>query len=222
MNFYEMLTIMEQDLSSASVERFPQDFEQVLNFIAGGPWNFITNEWSPFVSVDKDKSTNVWFFFMRAEYRGMSESGRHYKLSVKLNNVPAEPIKGDALNRMKRWKQEFVSYNPMGSPSVYFQLEEIKELGADTNSGRELIASSEQEENPTSGQEEIHGMLAKLKKIQDDLNKDFPKPKWTPERTVYRRDSENPIKNARLVDLAKQIRDEIAEHEKKNTSFSLY
>lgn len=218
--FYEMLMLMEQD-SQASVERFPQDFEQVLNLMAGGPWNFTANQYSPFYGMDIDKSSGLAVFYIRAEYRGMSESGRHYKVAVRLVNSPNPPINRDGAVRFDAWKQEFVSYDPKGSggqvgglPSVYFELEEIRELGPDTD-GRES-APSEEEENPSPEQQSIRTMISQLKKIKDDLNKD--RPKWTPERMVYMRNDAS-AKNIRPVDLAKQVRDEIVKHEKKRSSF---
>lgn len=226
-SFYEMLALMERETSGfSSVERFSQDFEQVLNLIAGGPWNFMPGKFSPFESMDKDNSTEVWVFYIRTEYRGMSESGRHYKVGVRLNSVPSEPINRNGLALMKRWKQEFISYDPKGSayderarlPSVYFEVEEIYELGSDTN-GRERIAPTELE-NPTPQQDAMQSMMVKLQKLQDDMEKDRPSPKWTPERRVYLRKSQDASpKNIRPVDLAKQVRDEIATYEKRHPSF---
>ena len=202
----------------ASVERFPQDFEQVLNFVAGGSWSFITGEFSPFVGIEKNKSTGVWAFLLQAEYRGMSESGRHYTITVKLKNDPDDPINGNGFERIKKWKQEFILYDPKGSSSVYFELQEIKELGPDTD-GREREQYSSSDEESTPEQEKITNLLNKLKKIQDDIYKDHPKKKWTPERMVYFNIS-NPVKHARPVDLAKQIKNEIAKHEKLSPSFN--
>ena len=66
----------------------------------------------------------------------------------------------------------------------------------------------------------MQSMLVKLQKLQDDMEKDHPSPKWTPERRVYLRKSQDASpKNVRPVDLAKQIRDEIAKHEKRYASF---
>jgi hypothetical protein len=222
-SFYEMMMLMEQGPGLASVERFPQDFERVLNFIAGGPWNFVTNEYSPFATMGINSGLAV--FYIRAEYRGMSESGRYYKVAVRLVNEPNPPINRNGASRFMSWKQEFVSYDPKGSPEVYFELEEINELGPDTD-GRQKITSPEVE-NPTPEQEKMQTMIQKLGNIRDELDKDLRrlggKPKWTPERRVYFYGIDGPVvKNAGVVDLAKQIRNLIAKREKEHPTWDSY
>lgn len=219
-SFYEMFCLLEQPGQLASVERFPHDFEQVLNFMVGGPWGFIPGEFSPFVSIEKDKSDGLWAFFIRADYRGMSESGRHYNVAVRLNNKPEDPINGNGLEKMKRWNIEFTSYDPKGSPSVYFNIEEIKELGPDTD-GRDRDQHMSDGEDSTADQRQITGLLGRLKKIQDEMDKDYPRPKWTPERRVYLMTSDT-AKQFRLVDLARQVREEIAKYERATPNFRLH
>lgn len=226
-NFYEMLELMEGG-GGASVARFPQDFEQVLNLMVGGPWSFVTNQWSPFYSMDIEKASRRAVFYVRAEYRGMSESGRHYRVAVRLVSIPDPPINRDGADRFGKWKREFVSYDPNGSPMVYFDLEEIAELGPDTDgSGRATGAQddrsawerAEEEKNLTPQQRKMQALIGKLDGLRADLERDNPKPKWTPERRVHFR-GENPTKNVRPLDLAKQIRDEIAKYEKERPEFS--
>lgn len=221
-SFYEMLELMEQ-VGMSSVERFPQDFEQVLNFIAGGPWSFVQGEFSPFYGMDVDKSGSA-FFYLRADYRGMSESGGHYKVAVRLCNSPNPPINRDGAVRFGPWKKEFVSYDPKGSsevhgglPAVFFELYEVMEIGADTD-GRDRNPVDSQGVGTNAGQDKFASLIGKLNQIQTDLDKDHPRPKYTPERTIYITREGSP-KHLRPVDLAKQVRDEMAKHEKIHPSF---
>lgn len=223
-SFYEMLVLME-GAAMASVERFPQDFEQVLNFIAGGHWGFVTNQSSPFYGMDIDKPSGNAVFYIRAEYRGMSESGRHYRVAVRLVSVPEPPIDRDGWSRFEKWKQEFVSYNPNGSPLVHFDLDEVAELGPDTDGrsrpkkdNRTDWEREEEERSLTPQQRQMRTLIGKLGSIQADLEKDSPRLKWTLEHRVYFR-GDNGVKHPRPVGLAKQVREEIGKHEKENAGF---
>ena len=218
--FYEMLVLMEQGQLSL-VEKFPQDFEQVLNFISGGSWSFVTDKDSPMTSV-----TNFGMelsFYKQVKYRGMSESGRHYKVSVWLTNPVGSARGNKVFHVMKTWSQES-SYDPKGGAGVAagsdqfrFVLHEIKEIGQDKDDrpkklpdNRTAWEREEEEKNRTQQQKEIDTLLTQL----DDLSREIPVKKWTPEYRVYFV-SENAAKHNRPLDLAKQVKDEIAKYEAK-------
>jgi hypothetical protein len=224
--FYEMMMLMEQAAQLARVENFPHDFEQVLNFVAGGHWNFIADNHSPIVSV-----TNLMGdldYYMLVRYRGMSESGRHYETVVGLYNQVGTARGNRVFEVMKTWKQNS-SYSPAGSqgvaegsPNFYFMLHEIQELGPDTDGRPKRIPDertdwdrSEEEKNLTTAQRDIQTILDKL----GELERDIPKRSWTPKRDVYHWGDKS-TKNARPVDLAKQIKDEIAKYEKSSPGWN--
>ena len=226
-NFYEMTMLLEQAAQLAKVEDFPHDFEHVLNFIAGGNWSFVTDKDSPVESV-----TNLMGdldYFLEAKYRGMSESGRHYVAVVGLYNPVGEARGGKVFKILKTWKQSS-SYSPAGSqgvapgsPDFYFLLHTIDELGPDTDGTvkkepdeRSEWERAEAEKNMTTQQRNIQTVLDKLNGMKSLFP---PKKKWTPQRSVYRAWGGGEIKNARPVDLAKQMKDIIAKHEAQNPSF---
>lgn len=217
--------LIEQSGQLASVENFPQDFEQVLNFITGGSWSFVSNKNSPMTTATNHGGG--LFFYMQTMYRGISESGRHYTITVWLTN-PVGSAKGNKIFKiMNSWGRES-SYDPkggagvaVGSSEFNFFLYEIRELGADKDDGPKKLTDNrtdwekaEDEKKLTPQQKQIDVLLAQL----DDLSKDIPVKKWTPENIFYL-GSENSIKHKRPVDLAKQIRDEIAKYEKSSPGF---
>lgn len=225
--FYEMMRLVEQSTNLASVERFPHDFEQVLNFVAGGHWNSVADKESPVVNVTNLLDGELTYY-MQVKYRGMSESGRHYKAVVGLHN-PVGKARGNRLFEvMNTWAQKS-SYSPNGYPGVaegspvfYFLLHEIRELGPDTDGTpkkepdkRSEWERAEEEKRLTTQQRELQKVIGML----GELEKDIPKRKWTQERELYRNWGSGVVKNARPVDLAKQIRDEIAKYEKSNGGF---
>jgi len=224
-SFYEMIALMEQSTQLAPVERFPHDFEQVLNFIAGGHWSFVADKDSPIVSV-----TNLMGsldYYMHVKYRGISENGRHYKVVVGLYNPVGSARGSRVLEVMKTWAQKSL-YSPAGSggvaegsPDFYFLLHEIREMGPDTDGspkqepdGRTDWERAEEEKGMTAQQRDMQTVLDKL----GELERGIPRRRWTPEREVYGW-GDRATKNARPVDLAKQVRDEIAKYEKSNRGF---
>lgn len=223
--FYEMTLLMEQAQLSL-VEKFPQDFEQVLNFISGGSWSFMSNKNSPMITATTHGGG--FFFYMQTMYRGISESGRHYTITVWLMN-PVGSAKGNKIFQiMNSWSHES-SYDPkggagiaVGSSEFDFFLYEIRELGPDKDDrpkklpdNRTAWEKAEDEKKLTPQQKQIDSLLAQL----DTLSKDIPVKKWTPENRFYL-GSENSIKHKRPVDLAKQIKDEIAKYESQHPSFN--
>ena len=125
---------LEAVASQASVENFPHDFEQVLNLITGGTWTFTASK-PTFGGFDPDTKQSL-SSGIDAEYRGMSESGRHYKISVSISDRMYQ--------QRAKMGRAFKYYNPQGSaddierqkagdvPFVFFMVWEIQELGKDT------------------------------------------------------------------------------------------
>jgi len=227
--FYDMLCLLEQSGQLASVERFPQDFERVLNFIVGGHWGFIADKDSPIISVTNEIVGEL-SHYMQVKYRGMSDSGRHYSTLVSLHN-PVGKARGEGLFKaMSTWAQKS-SYNTTGSsgvadgsPVFYFLLHEIRELGPDTYGTPEKEPDKrsawervEDEKRLTVQQRELDRVIGMLGEIERDI----PKRKQTQERELYRNWGGGGARNTRPVDLARQIREEIAKHERSSSGFGV-
>jgi hypothetical protein len=106
----------KQFLTEAAISQFPQDFEQVLNFIVGGNWTLSSNDWIDGYDIQKQIPVIMG---MGAEYRGMSESGHHYTVEANLMDE----------NHADRNSASH-TYDPkMGDPAIKFALGNIAELG---------------------------------------------------------------------------------------------
>lgn len=101
----------QQYLKEATVQSFPQDFEQVLNLIVGGNWT-IKNQDS--IGAGRNLSMGT-----EATYRGMSETGRHYEITANLIDQ-AYAIRGGEPS-----EYDFKT----GSKNIIFSLGDVVELG---------------------------------------------------------------------------------------------
>lgn len=98
-----------QFLNEATVLNFAQDFEQVLNLMVGGSWTIKDQQ-----EIPSGAGRSMGF---EAQYRGMSENGRHYEVTTSIMN--------QMLDIEKMPEYEFKT----GSKNIIFSLGEIIELG---------------------------------------------------------------------------------------------
>jgi hypothetical protein len=131
---------LEAVSAQASVANFPQDFENILNLITGGSW-MLSDSKETFGGFDQDLNQSL-SMGIDATYRGMSENGRHYKISVSITDRMYQ--------QRAKLGRKFTSYNPQGSaddierqragdvPFVFFVIDEIWELGKDAEMNHKL------------------------------------------------------------------------------------
>lgn len=167
---------IEAITSQASVENFPHDFEQTLNLITGGTWTLVDSKPS-FGGFDPDLNQSLTSG-IDAQYRGMSENGRHYQVSVSL---------ADRMYQQRaKLGRKFTTYNLQGSPGldpddapfVFFMIWEIWELGKDTE-----INNKKQPESRAVTFKQIRHLkpVDMAKQLKDVINtheqqNDVPKP----------------------------------------------
>jgi len=103
-------------LNEAIIQNFANDFEQVLNLMVGGSWTLKNQEKIPAGSGFEDEEQNMG---IEANYRGMSESGRHYEITANLVD------QAYAVRSMEPIEYDFKT----GSRNIIFSLGDVVELG---------------------------------------------------------------------------------------------
>lgn len=179
---------LEAVASQASVEAFSHDFEQTLNLITGGTWTLVDSK-PAFGGFDQDLNQSLTSG-IDAEYRGMSEGGRHYKISVSISDR--------MFQQRAKMGRTFKFYNPQGSaddierqkagdvPFVFFTIWEIQELGKDAE-----INNKQQAQTRSVSFKQIRHVrpVDMAKQLKDDIEKheqqnDVPKPLLNPGQTI--------------------------------------
>jgi len=122
----------KQYLTEATMENFPDDFEKVLNYFDMGTWTLKNKEELPSLYGGGAKMG------IEATYRGMSESGRHYLLTVGIIDQmyaarEPGPIEYDHKN---------------GSKNIVFNLSSLDELGGNMKYGSETLTASHRLHRP--------------------------------------------------------------------------
>lgn len=116
--------------SIAYTNNFPSDFEKTLNLIVEGTWTIIKSNklhcYSNFLGDNKTVCQGIV-----VEYRGMSQSGRHYKMSIALIDSKFMEIKKEKLNPVVTTDEEKITYNAQENNRILFLVDEIIELGKD-------------------------------------------------------------------------------------------
>lgn len=106
----------KQFFETATVAQFADDFEQVLNLVVGGNWTLSNKDWID--SFDASSGRPV-VMGLGAQYRGMSENGRHYDVEISLLDDKHSERDSSSLNY--DFKQ--------GDPDIKFSLGNMVELG---------------------------------------------------------------------------------------------
>lgn len=111
-NIFIMITF-QQYLFEATIQNFPQDFEQVLNLVVGGTWTLSNND---NMQAGNHSQLNMG---VEATYRGMSENGRHYEITVMLMD------QAFGMSDQPPSEYDFKT----GSKNILFVLGDVVELG---------------------------------------------------------------------------------------------